>query len=277
MEDRTGTFPGSRTTPAEAPPASFSLIREAPRPGPVPYVLRDDWAEAFPWLIQGVTVREVDLRLFGASLEEGALDRWGALGEALGIVGVVHARQDHGAVVRTHRGGPPGFLLSPPCDGHATGEPGLLLTVTVADCVPVFLVAPERPAVALLHAGWRGVAGGILEEGLGVLKDRFGVEPGQLHAHLGPAISGDRYEVGPEVHRALGLPDPGEPGLLDLRGAAAERLAEGGVPRERIGVSTRCSLEDPLFFSHRGGDDGRQVAFLGIRAGMEGDGGGRSP
>jgi polyphenol oxidase len=138
-------------------------------------------------------------------------------------------------------------------------------------------VAPGRPAVALLHAGWRGVAGGILEEGLGVLKDRFGVEPGQLHAHLGPAISGDRYEVGPEVHRALGLPDPGEPGLLDLRGAAAERLAEGGVPRERIGVSTRCSLEDPLFFSHRGGDDGRQVAFLGIRAGMEGDGGGRSP
>jgi YfiH family protein len=234
------------------------------RPGPIPFVVREDWAESFPWLIQGVTTRELDFRLFGAPLEEGALDRWAHLGRARGVGCVVHARQEHGAVVRTHRAGPPGFLLSPPCDGHASGDPGLLLTVTVADCVPVFLVAPESQAVALLHAGWRGVAEGILEEGLGVLSDRFGVGPGAVHAHLGPAISGNRYQVGPEVHRALGLRDPGEPAPLDLRGVAAERLAGAGVPRERIGVSTRCSLEDPHFFSHRGGDDGRQVAFLGI-------------
>ena len=277
MDDRSGTSLESRATSTGTDASSFPRVQETPRQGPVPCAFREDWAEAFPWLIQGVTTRELDFRLFGASLEAGALDRWTALAEAHGIVRLAHARQDHGAVVRTHRAGAPGFILSPPCDGHATGDPGLLLTVTVADCVPVFLVAPGRPAVALLHAGWRGVAGGILEEGLGVLKDRFGVEPGQVQAHLGPAISGDRYEVGPEVHRALGFPDPGEPGLLDLRGAAAERLVEGGVPRERIGVSTRCSLEDPLFFSHRGGDDGRQVAFLGIRAGTEGGGGGRSP
>src|SRR5690606_18360795 len=104
----------------------------------------------------------------------------------------------------------------PAIDGHATRAPGLLLAVSVADCVPVSLVDPERRAVALLHAGWRGAAAGILERGLEVLAERLLARPEDLHVHLGPAICGGCYEVGPEVHRALGLPEPPAPAPVDL-------------------------------------------------------------
>jgi YfiH family protein len=231
------------------------------------------WVEAFPWLIQGTTVRAdgaepFDLGLFSdASPPRAVLGAWERLRRGSGCPRVVHAHQVHGATVRAHDTGAPGLHLAEACDGHATDVAGTLLAVTTADCVPVFLVDPERRAVALLHAGWKGAAGGILERGLEVLEERFGSRPADLAVHLGPAICGLCYEVGPEVFMELGLDSPPAPSPVDLRALLARRALERGVRATTLSVSTHCTRcgGSGLFFSHRGGDRARQVGFLGLR------------
>jgi polyphenol oxidase len=180
--------------------------------------------------------------------------------------GVVVSRQVHGSTLRVHEGGWAGLLLAPPADGHLTRAPGLLLAVTLADCVPLFLVAPEHRVIGLVHAGWRGTADGIVEHVIATFEARFGIEPRDLRIHLGPAIGGASYEVGPEVFDALGEPVPPGPAKLDLRGVILERAVEAGVDPHEISRSTVDTLRDPDFFSHRGGDVGRHIAFLGIRS-----------
>ncbi|MEX2529460.1 MAG: polyphenol oxidase family protein [Gemmatimonadota bacterium] len=236
--------------------------------GPPPLLARSDWTRHHPWLIQGVTVSRTagpdaaDFRLFGKEPGAGVLDRWEALRIATGMNLVVHARQLHGTGVRVARGGATGILLAPPCDGHLAGEPGILLTVALADCVPVFLLEPESRTLGLLHAGWRGTAAGILEVGLREMWDRFGVPAAKMHVHLGPAIGPDRYEVGSEVLEALGIEGRSGP-LLDLRKVLADRARSMGVPAEQVGVSSTCVHDDPRFFSHRAGDEGRHLAVFG--------------
>lgn len=230
------------------------------------------WTERFPWLVQGVTGAgegaPFDLALFGESPSRTVMDRWSALGRATGLARIVHARQVHGAVVRVHQAAAPGLTLVADTDGHVTRAAGLLLTVSVADCVPVSLVDPERRAIALLHAGWRGAAGGILERGIETLVGRLNGRVGDLHVHLGPAICGTCYEVGPEVHRGLGLPDPGRPLRIDLRAELARRAVAAGVPASSVTVSSHCTkCGGGSFFSHRAGRAERQVAVLGMLPG----------
>jgi len=254
------------------PPASpGTVILESPSPGPVPSVVHDGWALDFPWLVQGTTTRgtgeaSFDLRLFGPAPAGEVLPRWEALRVAHGMLGVVHSRQVHGPRVLLHGETHDGLRLASPADGHATRARGLLLTVGTADCVPLSLVDPARRWVTLLHAGWRGVAAGILEAALDTFGDRMGILPDGLHLHLGPSICGACYEVGPEVHLALGLPDPGVPTPVDLRQVLAVRGVAAGISGDRITRSGHCTLCGPgPFFSHRGGDPGRQVGFLGVR------------
>ncbi len=257
---------------SDAPPA-FRTILEEPTPLPVPLWVHPEWAAAFPWLAQGTTGRghgeaPFDLALFGSAPAREALERWWALGRALDTPRMVHARQVHGAAVRFHRNGPPGLHVAEPCDGHVTRTPGVLLGVTTADCVPIQVVAPRARAVAALHGGWRGVAAGILERGLHVLGERLAVDAAGVHVHLGPAICGDCYEVGPEVHAALGLDVPAGPAPVDLRAALARRAVAAGVSAECVTVSGHCTrCGGSPFFSHRGGCRERQLGVLGVRCG----------
>ncbi|MEJ2204143.1 MAG: polyphenol oxidase family protein [Gemmatimonadota bacterium] len=242
-------------------------MTEVPDPD-LPALVHPAWPDELPWLLQGTTTRgsgtPFDLGLFSdASTSSHVLGCWEALRMRTGLPSVVHARQVHGAVVRFHRALPPGLHLAEPCDGHVTAEPGVLLVVTVADCVPVSLVMPKRRAVALLHAGWRGAAAGVLGRGLQVLRERLG--PGEVWVHLGPSICGRCYEVGPEVFRSLGLAVPSSPRPLDLGGWLADRAAALGIPQERITRSSHCTLcGDTDLFSHRGGNAARQAGFLGM-------------
>ena len=188
------------------------------------------------------------------------------LARGLGFAGMKHTRQVHGKGILPHRKPGSGLSIGPDADGHSTSAPGILLAVTVADCVPVFLVDPIRRAVALLHAGWRGAAAGILEEGASLLLQDAGAREEDILMHLGPAICGTCYEVGPEVHVALGLPRPETPSPVDLRGVLAERAVELGLLDSHITRSSFCTLCNASpFFSHRGGESKRQVGFLGIR------------
>ena len=247
----------------------FRIVSEAPLSGDVPRIAHPEWSGLFPWLCQGMTLRgsegDFDMGLFGPGPSREIQDRWDLLGGSTGFATVVHGRQVHGAHVVVHDGSAAGRCIVPDCDGHLTAVPGTLLTVATADCVPVSIVAPDRRAVGLVHAGWRGVAAGVFERGVGLMASVFGTEPEELHAHLGPAICGDCYEVGPEVHEALGLPSPGRPEPVDLRAILGGRAVALGVRGDRITVSSRCThCGDGSLFSHRAGDAGRQVALLGV-------------
>jgi YfiH family protein len=268
---------GSTSSPPTALPSlppSVRLVREVfpDDPAPVPVADHPGWRHAFPWLAQGVTGRgdvrsPVDLALVGDGPAAAVHQRWMSLTAQVGVERAVLGRQVHGKVVRFHREGGVGVEVVPATDGHATRTKGVLLGVTIADCVPVTIVDADRRAVAVLHAGWRGTAAGVLEEGVAVLAERLGSRPADLHVHLGPAICGSCYEVGPEVHEALGLSGSGGPAPVDLRAVLAGRALSAGVAEDRMTVSEWCTLcGDPPFFSHRGGDAERHLAFVGIRA-----------
>jgi polyphenol oxidase len=245
-------------------------VAEVAADGEIPLWRHPEWEEELPWLMQGTTGRgadgSFDLGLAGTSPVGAALDAWLALRETLGCRGVAVSRQLHGARVALHGAAAQGLLVMRGYDGHLSSAPGLAVAVTVADCVPVTLVDTQRRRVAVLHAGWRGTAAGILEEGMSRLVEDG--ETAQLRAHLGPAICGSCYEVGPEVHAAVNpeRPPPAGRRAIDLRSAQASRLERLGIPAERVTVSswcTRCGARH--FHSHRAGDAGRQVGFAGVR------------
>ena len=185
-----------------------------------------------------------------------------------GIVGIPHGRfaqgrQEHGATVR-RRSEPPDPAEAPPAtaDGQATDRASVAPVVLVADCLPVALAAPG--AVAMLHCGWRGLAAGIVAEGVAAMRELGASD--EIAAAIGPGAGRCCYEVGEEVHAAfadLG-PDVREGRNLDLKLVARRRLEAAGVPTVHDAeLCTMCS--DPgLFFSHRrdAGVTGRQAGVV---------------
>jgi copper oxidase (laccase) domain-containing protein len=171
--------------------------------------------------------------------------------------------QAHGVELMSVNAGT-GWIQVEGIDGWITTKPGILLTVTVADCVPVYLVAPGK-GVALLHAGWRGTAGGILTRGIRHLAAATKCSPNEFLMHCGVGICGDCYEVGSEVMTGCGLPAEGPgPWHIDLRDRLAREASELGL--SSISKSGWCSAHDrSRFYSHRAskGSDGRMVAYVG--------------
>lgn len=196
------------------------------------------------------------------------LARWREIRAALGLRTTLHAHQVHGREVGVWDDPlPEGTLFVHGLDGHITSQAGLLLAVSVADCVPVFIVDAERRRVAAVHSGWRGVVAGVTEAAIATMQ-RLGSELSELHVHCGPSICGECYEVGPEVHAGV-HPDREPPAgntPIDLRAAILERVREVGVPAENLTRSEHCTLHGPgSFFSHRGGDPERQMGIIGVR------------
>jgi polyphenol oxidase len=168
----------------------------------------------------------------------------------------LYGRQVHGATVR-RAAEPPGPARAPvEEDGQATALTGHPALVFTADCTPLLLAA--EGAVAAIHAGWRGVAAGIVEEGVAALREVGGTGP--VTALVGPAARGCCYEVGEEVHAHFAAYDArrGERNL-DLPAVIAAKL--GGEIHD-TGLCTMCWFG--LFFSHRrdGGMTGRQAGVV---------------
>ena len=166
-------------------------------------------------------------------------------------------RQRHSAVV--HRARPREL---PEGDGVWTDEPGEAVLQLTADCVPIALVRRdgERPAVVVLHAGWRGLLAGIVAAGVEALG------PGAVAAAVGPSIGPCCYEVGPEVAEPFG-PDVMRGRNLDLWAASERALRASGVGQiERIDLCTACHPDQ--FFSHRRdhGVTGRQGVIARVTA-----------
>lgn len=142
-------------------------------------------------------------------------------------------------------------------DGQATALADLGVMVMSADCLPVALACGG--AVAMVHAGWRGLAAGVLEEGVGAVRE-LGESGDEVVAVVGPGAGSCCYEVGPEVHAAFeGAHAHGH--KIDLRAIAHERLLASGV--SEVGDVQACTICDERYFSHRreGESAGRQAGI----------------
>jgi YfiH family protein len=254
-------------------PFVASELREGPVPGSVPRFEIPTWRERYG-VIAGITGRGTDpgrgfdLGLWSTEPVGQVMSRWFAFRRALpGFHAVALGNQIHGVEVMSLDAGR-GWIQVVGIDGWITTAPGIMLTVTVADCVPIYLVAPER-GVALLHAGWRGTAGRILARGVERLKAETGCVEAQIVIHCGVGICGSCYEVGSEVMVGCGAAADGDgPWHIDLRERLTAEASELGLTT--ISSSTWCSAHDrPSFYSHRasGGTDGRMVAYIGMPAG----------
>jgi YfiH family protein len=187
-----------------------------------------------------------------------------------GLVGLprerfAQGRQVHGATVRALTDPPDPTAEPAPADGQATSRAEVAPIVLVADCLPIALAA--EGGVAMLHGGWRGLAGGVVEEGVAALRT-LGID-GPIEAAIGPGAGPCCYEVGPEVLNAFAATPAAVRGAngrgwLDLKAVARSRLVGVGVDvHHDVDLCTICS--DPsLFFSHRrdGGVTGRQAGVV---------------
>ncbi len=164
------------------------------------------------------------------------------------------------------------------CDGIITNQPGVMIAVGVADCLPLLLLDPVKGVVAALHAGWKGTAGNIAAKGVASLVKLFGSDSGDILAALGPAIGPCCYEVDAPVQQAFtgsgvawdqcATPSGSDRWKLDLSAANREQLLAAGVAAEHIEVADQCvSCSSDWFFSYRrdAGETGRQAGFIMLK------------
>lgn len=219
---------------------------------------------------------------------------WKQLG--LPLESTVFGRQVHGARVAivmrkdAGRGALESSTAIPDTDALVTAERGLSLVVQCADCVPILLYAPDVPAVAAVHAGWRGTTQLIVLRAIEVLVEHLGAVPRKLRAALGPSIGPCCYEVGDEVveqwltmapadgHRAVSRRETRY--LFDLWEANRLLLLEAGVLPQHIelaGICTRCHASDWFSYRAAGPRSGAQAAVIALPASKWGKDDGARP
>ncbi len=176
--------------------------------------------------------------------------------------------QIHGDEIALASG--PGTEAGTDADGVMTEEKNLTLLIRTADCVPVFLFDPDRPAVGLVHAGWRGAQKKIISRAIEKFRQAFGAEPSRLQAALGPSIRKSCYEVGEEFFDFF--PDWVEKrngkSWFDLAGFVKHELNRAGIPEHSIidsNLCTACSTD--WFFSARreGQNTGRFLSAIMLK------------
>ncbi|MDH3428312.1 MAG: polyphenol oxidase family protein [Gemmatimonadota bacterium] len=244
----------------------------------IPLLRAAELEASFPGLVAGITTRagreiepesrrgRLDYGMSGGGNTGELSERYLQLASGLGFSAVALGRQVHGAgLLEIDTAPPAGMWIAGTGDGLIGPPAGCLAAVTVADCVPVYLVESEMGFLGLLHAGWRGAAAGILCRGIEQVVSRSGGRLAAVRIHLGPAICGDCYEVGPEVPQAFGLSPRGRT-RLDLREILRRQAADSGLSEDSVTSSslcTRCDAE--RFHSHRAAGEaaGRMAAFLG--------------
>lgn len=215
---------------------------------------------------------------------------------------LVTLRQFHSNLVIVASGSDAGRERPRKADGAITAEPGLLIAIQTADCIPVLVADRRRRVVGAFHAGWRGTVKRIVELGVGRMRMEFGSQPEDLIAAIGPGVGQCCYAVGEEVvsefesqfryarelfrevfdsdpvrkkypmlfltQRAPGHSPMGPAVHLDLIEANRRQLLDAGVKASAISLTGGCtSCHTDLFFSHRAsqGHAGRMMSVIGIR------------
>jgi purine-nucleoside/S-methyl-5'-thioadenosine phosphorylase / adenosine deaminase len=305
---------GARNQPLELAPQTPRKVLKSR----VEIVQAARWRE-FPWLVHGFSTRtggvstayrpgqragELNLGLTPSDIRENVLENRRRFLEALGVpdARLVTLSQIHSSLVRRVKAADADRTQGWKGDGMMTDEPGLLLAIQTADCVPVLVADTKRRAVAAFHAGWRGTLKRIVESGVNRMRVEFGCRPEDLIAAVGPGIGACCYAVGeevrsefasqfayaPELFREVSDADPvrekypllfltarapGHSNLgpslhLDLMEANRRQLLDAGLRAEAIrviGDCTRC--QNNRYFSYRAeqGFTGRMLSVAGIR------------
>lgn len=191
---------------------------------------------------------------------------------------IVEVHQVHGAAVHVVRAHQPDHATpsDTKADAMVTDDSSRLIAVRIADCTPVLLSSADGRVVGAVHAGWRGVIAGVLPA---AIREMQVLGATNIHAAIGPCISFQHFEVGPEVaaefFKCFGkdtnfvAPHPTSPGksLVDLKASLASQATGLGVVK--IDALPHCTVSSPeLFFSHRrdAGRTGRMMAIIGPRA-----------
>lgn len=198
--------------------------------------------DVLPWLIHGFGTRHNDIPAAFSNLAT--------------------VKQVHSAVCVAAEGRS-GVLEQ--ADALLEDRPGCVVAIKTADCIPILLVDERHRAVAAVHAGWRGTVARIASAAIDAMGARFGSQPQDLHAAIGPAIGPCCYEVGPEVAAQFGEQGRAH---ISLPGANRAQLLEAGVTPERIYASNLCTMclsEEFHSFRRDAGGAGRQYSFAGIR------------
>jgi YfiH family protein len=198
--------------------------------------------DALPWLVHGFGTRLADIPAGFAQLA---------------TLKQIHSASCVAAEGRTGILGEGDALLE--------NQPGSVVAVKTADCVPVLLVDRRLHAVAAVHAGWRGTAAHIAADAVAAMGRRFGTRAEDLHAAIGPGIGKCCYQVGAEVAAQFGGQGRGH---IDLPDANRRQLEEAGVTPERIYASNLCTMcrgEEFDSFRRDGAAAGRMYSFAGIR------------
>lgn len=263
----------------------------------------------WPWLTHGFSTRGGGVSTLGGQKalnlsfmewdsRENVLENRRLLLAAVGAndATLVTMRQMHSDVIHPFSAAP-----AQPCKGDAatTTEPGLLLGIQTADCVPILLVDPKQRVVAAIHAGWRGTLARIAQKTVGRMRMEFGCKPANLLAAIGPTIGPCCYEVSadfvtkftaqfadaesyfdeartgdePNPLQWMNMHPPGHQPPpknvhLDLRQANRSQLVAAGLREGNIFVSDLCTgCRRDLFFSYRkdGALSGRMMSVIGVR------------
>lgn len=168
---------------------------------------------------------------------------------------------------------------APVADAAVTATPGIVLAIRTADCLPVLFADRDGRAVGAAHAGWRGLASGVLEATVAALADH-GAPAARLCAWIGPGIGAGAFEVGSDVRDAFCAADAAADALFvatgrgkwhaNLPGLARRRLAACGVGA--VGGGTECTYSDAArFYSYRrDAETGRHATFVWLRAAAAG-------
>jgi YfiH family protein len=276
--------------------------------------------KAWPWLVHGFSTRtggvttayrpgqragELNLGFTASDERENVAENRRRLLEALGAphAELITLRQIHSSLVRRVGRADLKRAEAWKGDGFMTDEPGLLLAIQTADCIPVLVTDVRRKAVAAFHAGWRGTLKRIVENGVGRMRTEFRSRPEDLVAAIGPGIGACCYAVGEEVRSEFGsqfayAPElfvevsdsdpvrdkypllfltaraPGHSNLgpslhLDLMEANRRQLLEAGLRAEAISVVGDCTrCQNNRYFSYRAeqGFTGRMLSVVGLRS-----------
>ncbi|MGA8531438.1 MAG: peptidoglycan editing factor PgeF, partial [Acidobacteriaceae bacterium] len=304
---------GERNQPVELPPQRARRVVKSQ----IEIVQAPGWRE-IPWLVHGFSTRtggvttayrpgqragELNLGFTQSDTRENVLENRRRLLAAVGAPGatLVTFRQVHSSLVRRVQRADGERAPAWKGDGMMTDEPGVLLAIQTADCIPVLVADTKCRAVAAFHAGWRGTLKRIVEGGVNRMRVEFGSRPEDLIAAIGPGIGVCCYAVGDEVRSEFGsqfayAPElfheisdsdpvrekypllfltaraPGHSNLgpslhLDLMEANRRQLLDAGVGAEAItviGDCTRC--QNNRYFSYRAeqGFTGRMLSVVGI-------------
>ncbi len=166
-------------------------------------------------------------------------------------------RQVHGTTVLRFDAAPVAGASEPVADAAVTSVPGVVLAILTADCLPVVFAAADGSEIGAAHAGWRGLADGMLEDTVAAMN----TPAAQLRAWLGPAAGPRDYEIGEEVYHAFVGHDPGAEEAfvatreghwkVDLFALARQRLQAAGLDPLNIHGGTVSTMADPDLYSHR--------------------------